>query len=721
LKKKKNFSDENSVPKSNQNTVSNKELKGENTKIVSSEKVEVKKGGESQPSIKQSLQGLVQVKPKNTEQLKSRGAQLEDNHSKQKKTSTMEENASKTASVRKAAEKYENKNVNSDTSHNSINILRLRSKSIGNARKDQFEEGSTLTPKAKANLPWATKSPPTVNRKDNLRSKGYALQMSKSSDSITAAKLLAKARAQQTNNSGLRINQNFSKSIEKQLDVFSKTKEEIRLILSLAKSGSVNDRIALFSNNMTKETTTVDPDAKAESIRREIQEARAKAQETVSDTEIEFQEPVESKVKPLKIPMKPKLIDKSDTNKENIISTIRDDSKLAQKERRLSVEELPCVQKKISTYLSAADEGNSSNQQQPETPKLKPILKTNTESSDKERSRSPRKKTPKLVSDHYLDPNQSFQIYTQSATDMSATEDELELSRGDGTATKKRSASRQLCSDDPGPDFLKVPPKESLDRRPGVVKSKSFASTGQFEGLIDNELVTSKKQTMMAFFNTAEAKPKSIMKQTAISQPVRGQQRRSSLSFITDDVLAEDDFVDIDAEFENLLTKTFEQETKSAVPIHPNAGRVMETSEKGRGATQGGGRGQTAASVGQSTTRQANKRHPVGKGFDTCAEASPVHRQAKVQKSKSFSAANLSEDQLASLGHTSDMQQINQQMKQGFDPVAALPSSQTARTQQLHAKKGPVGGGGVVVVGTPQQSPSPTQSEYDTADPWDDY
>lgn len=85
MKKKKNFSDENSVPKSNQNTVSNKELKGENTKNVSSEKVEVKKSVESQPSIKQSLQGLVQVKPKNTEQLKSRGAQLEDIHSKQKK------------------------------------------------------------------------------------------------------------------------------------------------------------------------------------------------------------------------------------------------------------------------------------------------------------------------------------------------------------------------------------------------------------------------------------------------------------------------------------------------------------------------------------------------------------------------------------------------------------------------------------------------------------
>ena len=60
--------------------------------------------------------------------------------------------------------------------------------------------------------------------------------MSKSSDSITAAKLLAKARAESSGNS-LRINSNFSKSIQQQLDVYSKTKDEIRQILNLAKVG----------------------------------------------------------------------------------------------------------------------------------------------------------------------------------------------------------------------------------------------------------------------------------------------------------------------------------------------------------------------------------------------------------------------------------------------------------------------------------------------------
>merc|ERR1719410_1433082 len=117
--------------------------------------------------------------------------------------------------------------------------------------------------------------------------------MSKSSDSITAAKLLAQARAESSANS-LRNNSNFSKSIQQQLDVYSKTKDEIRQILSLAKAGSVNDRISLFSNMMdTHRQPAGDPNEKAEAIRREIEEAKAaraaEVQETVSDTEIEFQ------------------------------------------------------------------------------------------------------------------------------------------------------------------------------------------------------------------------------------------------------------------------------------------------------------------------------------------------------------------------------------------------------------------------------------------------
>lgn len=46
--------------------------------------------------------------------------------------------------------------------------------------------------------------------------------------------------------------------------------------------------------------------------------------------------------------------------------------------------------------------------------------------------------------------------------------------------------------------------------------------------------------------------------------------------------------------------------------------------------------------------------------------------------------------------------------KQNFDPVAALP---TSHNKQYHKNFG----------SPPPHSPSPSQSEYDTCDPWDDY
>ena len=45
----------------------------------------------------------------------------------------------------------------------------------------------------------------------------------------------------------------------------------------------------------------------------------------------------------------------------------------------------------------------------------------------KERSRSPKKKTPKLVSDQFLSAEHQLKIYTLSATDVSATEDEIRV------------------------------------------------------------------------------------------------------------------------------------------------------------------------------------------------------------------------------------------------------------------------------------------------------
>merc|ERR550532_1048486 len=110
-----------------------------------------------------------------------------------------------------------------------------RSKSIGSnlAVRMQMAASSFADveddPVSKPILPWANdEAVITKHANPGIRkhlaareAKGYKLRMSKSSDSITAAKLLAESR-QKEGNAGLRINQNMSKSIERQLDVYTK-------------------------------------------------------------------------------------------------------------------------------------------------------------------------------------------------------------------------------------------------------------------------------------------------------------------------------------------------------------------------------------------------------------------------------------------------------------------------------------------------------------------
>ena len=382
--------------------------------------------------------------------------------------------------------------------------------------------------------------------------------MSKSSDSITAAKLLAQQRAQNSE-TPLRINSNFSKSIQKQLDVYSKTKEEIQQILSLAKEGSVNDRIALFSNMMTSHNTQqqADPDEKAQAIRREIEEARAahESHETVSDTEIEFQAPIESKVKPLKIPMKPRLLNSPGQQQQQRKSSgagLRINQNLTdspKKDRRPSIEDLPSVKSKIQSYITAASTEESKEEAQM-TPK--PILRKtsiNTESQltpilkrrevVKERSKSPKKKTPKPVGDQFLSPEQGVQIFTLSATDMSATEDESERQ-----SRSVRSSRKSLQPQDEQLTYLQIPAKTVTESRPGVIKSKSFANPGQFECSVEES--ASKKLQMMTFFSNKDNKD---------------VKTRSYCDDVGDDD-DDDELIDIDAEFESLLTKTFEKESR---------------------------------------------------------------------------------------------------------------------------------------------------------------
>ena len=535
-------------------------------KMVNSQKAENQK---SSPSVKQNLEGLVHVKPKQ---------ETAANELTVQETVVNTETAPKL--VRKAAEKFE-AGVSEQKINPSNSSLRVRSKSICNRLRERIEDNKDQESKTgpKQSLPWNGRSSPAViRRKESMRNnkQGYSLQMSKSSDSITAAKLLAKAR-EESNDAGnsLRINSTFSKSIQHQLDVYTKTKEEIRHILSLAKVGSVNDRISLFSSLMTSHhhQPQADPDQKQEAIRREIEEAKAahEAQETVSDTEIEFQPPIESKVKPLKIPMKPKMMNNSTPASNRTSSSpglgLRINQSILnetpKKDRRPSIEDMPSVKSKIQNYISATSEdtavrpsGDEVREVQPQMT-LKPILrKTSIQEPiqltpilkrreiTKERSKSPKKKAPKPVSDQFLSAEQNFKINILSATDLSATEDESEHSR---SLRNRKSIIKQMAEQ---PTFLKIPPKQVTESRPGIIKSKSFANPGQFECSIEES--AGKKLQMLSFFSNSSSSNASKPAATA------AKPRAASIC----DEMDDDDLVDIDAEFESLLTKTFEKESQ---------------------------------------------------------------------------------------------------------------------------------------------------------------
>lgn len=697
--------------------------------IVNTQKTENQK---SSHSVKQNLKGLVYVKPKQETAAMELTVQ---------ETVVNTETAPKI--VRKAAEKFE-AGVSEQKINPSNSSLRVRSKSICNRLRERIEDNKDQESKTgpKQSLPWNGRSSPAViRRKESMRNnkQGYSLQMSKSSDSITAAKLLAKAREESNGTvNSLRINSTFSKSIQHQLDVYTKTKEEIRHILSLAKVGSVNDRISLFSSLMASHhhQPQADPDQKQEAIRREIEEAKAahEAQETVSDTEIEFQPPIESKVKPLKIPMKPKMMNNSTTASNRTSSSPGVGLRINQsilnetpkKDRRPSIEDMPSVKSKIQNYISATSEdtavrpsGDEVREVQPQMT-LKPILRKTSIQEPvqltpilkrreiiKERSKSPKKKAPKPVSDQYLSAEQNFKINILSATDLSATEDESEHSR---SLRNRKSIIKQMAEQ---PTFLKIPPKQVTESRPGIIKSKSFANPGQFECSIEES--AGKKLQMLSFFSNSSSSNASKPAATA-AEP------RAASSC---DEMDDDDLVDIDAEFESLLTKTFEKESQKL-----NKGEKA-ASITGRGPARSsagpGGRGvslditNTGRTVSFDASGQTRNKLQKSQSFGfngssstSGSGSSPVRvrqagREAQVRavRDRSSSCEDL-EPVTQARPERRNSKMYQEKHKQIGDPVAALP---TSHTKQYHKNFGT----------PPPHSPSPSQSEYDTCDPWDDY
>ena len=107
---------------------------------------------------------------------------------------------------------------------------------------------------------------------------------------------------------------------------------------------------------------------------------------------------------------------------------------------------------------------------------------------------------------------------------------------------------------EPGPTRLTIPAKlSSSEGRPGgergLSRSKSAAEPGQFECSVEE--AAGRKIQMLSFFSNN-------------NKENRNKPRAAPVADIREDMeMAEDDLVDIDAEFESLLTKTFEKESRS--------------------------------------------------------------------------------------------------------------------------------------------------------------
>ena len=717
-----------------------------------------------------------------------------------------EDDIIKMETVRKAAERFEK--ANNSNNNNSPPVqssfdsplagYRARSKSIGSnlsqkmmeLEEDQERVKGSLV-QAKSILPWASgeagpgpvKKAAVIRKRDAAmrRDGGYELRTSKSSDSITAAKMLAEARMRQGQR-GLRINQDMSKSIEKQIDVYTKTREDIRKILHMAKTSSVSDRIKIFNTQRpVQPPNEQDLEAKAEAIRKEIEEAKTLQQEQViTDGNVEIQTPIESKVKPLKIPMKPKLVKSSDVSaarerdrgvpgsklrinqppgqehKSEIrsilrksSSTTRDDSfddpnDMTTEQKRLSIENLPSVKTKIESYLQVAtselaeDAAQGKITQQQQKPKSILVNKSlhKTASLD-------RKKAPKLLHN-----TQALQIYAQSATDYSELEEDDDHQR-----YPHHQGSRENLLQVPSPDAFQ-----------GLRKSKSFA--GQFECTLDQAEIDEKQKTMLSFFGPASDASSSgqhhpmggavgsVLQNPHVQALRNPPPRRSSITSISDEILGEDDLRDVDAMFESLLNNTFDESSTGGaaagkVPTRPSlssssssaaaaaaAARRNNTNKLNSGSSSSSSQ---SSRINNNSNSSVAHRQPRG---DELQQQQQQHQQQKFvnqngltgrssSNSSASACANNNNNISGSGSRTDSVMSAMEQRRVGEEAIFSSSSASNLSQQQAgktakflprqQTWAGHSGGGAGSLLATPPHSPSPTQSEYDTADPWEDY
>merc|ERR1719336_3061797 len=134
---------------------------------------------------------------------------------------------------------------------------------------------------------------------------------------------------------------------------------------------------------------------------------------------------------------------------------------------------------------------------------------------------------------------------------------------------------------------------------PGIIKSKSFASPGQFECSVEES--AGRKMQMLSFFSNNNNKENTQSRAKA--------KTRASVADIKDDIeMGEDDLVDIDAEFESLLTKTFEKESRKM-----SGGEKVSSSASGQVSKRSsggvGGRGISLDMTGRGMSLEKGPHH----------------------------------------------------------------------------------------------------------------
>lgn len=489
------------------------------------------------------------------------------------------------------------------------------------------------------------------------------------------------------------------------------------------------------------------------------------------------------------------------------------------------MENIASVKSRIESYLSSAAQVAPAAVEQPSkqgtnTPNVKQpksILVNRSEGGMSGKTM----KLPKLIHNGEGE-SKNLKIYAQSATDISAEEE-------DNSNCSNRETNKLRFSTNQQDHLLQVPKHNDREKGMllgGVRKSKSFATPGQFECAMDDHQIDEKKRTMMAFFTSQQQQTvlhpphdaQSTLKSTRkISQPamhihagggggsndvqlrnadlvrpnVSTTNRNIKRSSISDEIIGDEDLQDVDAVFESLLTSTFsESESSSSVPGPRSARRVHKQeqqvrpgarkAELGKSSSIGGERignireeqedlatrganGNTAISSQTSNSKNAvissrktssvtrkpsksklvtgevklsaipssvehmqqqnavirsekqqlpRQKQPCASG---CDEREKVAKDRKIKSDPNRKSSSEKQEGLV-IRTTPDMYK-----KAGGnipnDPLGSLPTSHTKKylpRQQTWA--GPQGS-----TPPPPYSPSPTQSEYESCDPWDDY